>query len=76
MSAPEREVEKPMTPAAPAPVTDPVTDPAVATEAVTMSALLASCAAATAVSTPPDRTAPARRPRTQDKGTAGQRDAA
>ncbi|MFJ2739039.1 hypothetical protein ACIO3O_05180 [Streptomyces sp. NPDC087440] len=60
MSAPEREVEKPMTPAAPAPAP------------VTMSALLASCAAATAVSTPPARTAS----RDSEKGTPGQREAA
>ncbi|MFI0980008.1 hypothetical protein ACH4SP_23760 [Streptomyces sp. NPDC021093] len=66
MSAPEREVEKPMTPAAPAPA--PVTAP------VTMSALLASCAAATAVSTPPRQSSA--RTRDSEEGTAGQRDAA
>ncbi len=75
MSAPEREVEKPMTPAVPAPAP------------VTMSALLASCAAATAVSTPPrqasarqaaPREAVSRQPASRDgeKGTAGQREAA
>ncbi|CAM5256509.1 hypothetical protein GCM10010329_06080 [Streptomyces spiroverticillatus] len=64
MSAPEREVEKPMTSAAPAPA--PVAP-------VSMSALLASCAAATAVSTPPRETAAS--PDTE-KGTAGRREAA
>ncbi|MCX5204789.1 hypothetical protein OG897_25450 [Streptomyces sp. NBC_00237] len=68
MSAPEREVEKPMTPAAPA----SAPAPAKASAPVSMSALLASCAAATAVSTPPRQA----RARDSDEGTAGQREAA
>ncbi|MGW7412889.1 hypothetical protein [Streptomyces sp. NPDC054863] len=69
MSAPEREVEKPMTPAAPAATPAPAP--------VSMSALLASCAAATAVSTPPRQASVRTRDgRDSEKGTAGQRDAA
>ncbi|GHH41260.1 hypothetical protein [Streptomyces candidus] len=64
MSAPEREVEKPMTPAA-APGTG---------APVTMRALLASCAAATAVSTPPREAA--ERAADSEEGAAGRREAA
>ncbi|WP_433546137.1 hypothetical protein ACQPZG_14050 [Streptomyces sp. CA-294286] len=64
MSAPEREDEKPMTPAAAPGAGTPVT----------MRALLASCAAATAVSTPPRKAA--ERAPDGEKGSARRREAA
>jgi hypothetical protein len=68
MSAPERQDEKPMTPAAQAPAADGTGAP------VTMRTLLASCAAATAVSTPPREST--RHARDGEQGPAGRRDAA
>lgn len=80
MSAPEREVEKPMTPAPAAPVAPAAPASSVGpvtTGPVTMRALLASCAAATAVSTPPRETrAAAQRAEDIEKGAVERRDAA